>query len=414
MRILIWSQYFWPENFRINELAVALEQAGAEVAVLTGKPNYPGGKIFDGYRAGGLQRERFGSRMEVARIPILPRGAKKGIRLLFNYLSFIVSGYLFGPAMLRGRKYDAMLVYAPSPLLQALPALHAARRMKIPLALWVQDLWPDALRATGTVTNPWLLKMVEIPVRFIYRRADAILIQSEAFRNPVEQLGGDKRKIAYFPNGAPLPADSADAREKCAIAEEVGKHFSIVFAGNIGSAQSCETIVEAAALLRHREDIRIFLVGGGSRAAAIAHLIQEKGLGNVVTTGHLAPERMTQIFASASALLICLARDPALTATVPSKLQSYLAAGKPVIACLDGEAARIVAQAGAGLCCEGENPEALAAAIERFHSMTQEERRALGENARACFLANFEIGASASHLIRHLENLARPEAPAES
>ncbi len=159
MNLLIWTQYFWPENFHINEVARGLRSQGVEVTVLTGKPNYPEGRIFYGYRSTGIQREMHDG-FEVIRIPMRERGAGSATGLVGNYLSFVFSGYLFAPVALRDTKVEAVFVYAPSPLIQALPAIFLAWLKDAPLVLWVQDIWPDALQATGFVRNRLLLRMV--------------------------------------------------------------------------------------------------------------------------------------------------------------------------------------------------------------------------------------------------------------
>jgi hypothetical protein len=194
MKILLWSQYFWPETFRINELATALTESGLSVTVLTGKPNYPEGTIFPGYRSWGIQRENFAG-VDVLRIPMLPRGRCSALRLALNYWSFIAAGFVFAPFVLRGKTFDVVFVYAPSPLLQALPAILLARLKRAPLIVWVQDLWPESLSATGHVRSRFVLGAVEALVRHIYRCADSILIQSEAFRVPVARLVRDAGKI---------------------------------------------------------------------------------------------------------------------------------------------------------------------------------------------------------------------------
>ena len=168
MKLLVVSQYFWPENFRINELVSQLVAEGLKVTVLTGKPNYPEGKFFPGNRAWGI-RHACHAGAEVIRLPLAPRGSRSGLRLAINYLSFVLAGYFLAPFALRGAQFDAVFVYAPSPLLQALPAILLAWLKRAPLIVWVQDLWPESLSATGHVKNRFLLRMVETVVRYIYR-----------------------------------------------------------------------------------------------------------------------------------------------------------------------------------------------------------------------------------------------------
>ena len=405
LRILIWSQYFWPENFHINAVARSLKAQGVEVTVLTGKPNYPEGKIFDGYKAMGIQKEEY-SGIEVIRIPLRQRGKNSGKGMALNYLSFIISGYLFAPYALRGKKFDAVFVYAPSPLLQALPAVYVSWLKRAPLVLWVQDIWPDALVATGFIKSRWILGMVGLAVRYIYRFSDSILIQSEGFRASVERWTNHKELIRFFPNSAEdTSPDLTKPTINVQLAEEVAASFSVVFAGNIGKAQSCETIIEAAKLLQSVPAIKFYLVGSGSMADAVSQNIADNRLKNVIMTGQVPAEDMPLIFASASVLLLTLRDDAALSSTIPSKLQSYLAAGKPVIACCNGEAASVVTKANAGLACPAGDAAALADAVLQLFQMIPEERVRLGENGRAHFEAHYRLQRRVTELVTHFEDV---------
>jgi glycosyltransferase involved in cell wall biosynthesis len=405
LKVLIWSQYFWPENFLINKLAIDLNAQGIEVTVVTGKPNYPDGQVFPGYTASGIQREEYLG-VEVIRIPLYPRGKASAKGLLLNYLSFIISGYFFAPVALRGRNFDAVFVFATSPLLQALPAIFVAWLKNAQMIVWVQDIWPEALQATGFIKNRWLLWLVEAAVRYIYRYADSILIQSEAFRTPVERLVSNKIKIRFFPNSAADLFEAVGASANpCNLAAEIQQHFSVVFAGNMGTAQSCETIVAAAELLVQYSAIKIFLVGSGSRSASIALEVKRKNLTNVILTGRLSHEEMPAVCSSASVLLVSLKNEPSLSATIPSKLQSYLSAGKPIIASLNGEAARLVTDAQAGIACPAESHEALAQAILKLYEMSPDERDRLGINARRYFKTHFHAAERVSELVDHLRSL---------
>jgi glycosyltransferase involved in cell wall biosynthesis len=392
MKVLIWTQYFWPENFHINSVARYLQQNehDIEVTILTGKPNYPKGRIFSGYEAGGIHREEFHG-CQIVRIPIRERGTGSASALILNYLSFIFSGYLCAPVALLGRKYDLVFVYAPSPLLQALPAIFLAWLKRVPLVLWVQDLWPDALQGTGFIKNRWLLWLTGLAVNYIYRFSDSILIQSEGFRAAVERRGVAKEKIRYHPNSAEDIQAEAEAAQDTELANDIRKNFSIVFAGNIGKAQSCETIVAAAGLLQDVPDIRFYLVGKGSMADAIARDIAASGAENVTMTGEIAAKDIPAIYRASSGLLLTLRDEPALSATIPSKLQSYLAAGKPIIVSSNGESATEIIRANAGLTCSPENAEELAKAVLRLYSMSLKARTNLGENGRRYFFSHYHL-----------------------
>jgi glycosyltransferase involved in cell wall biosynthesis len=409
VRILIVSQYFWPEYFQINDVAKLLVAKGIEVDVLTGKPNYPEGKYFRGYRGWGCQFERYEG-ADIFRVPLVARGNRGALKLILNYFSFIVTGCLFAPWLLRGRRYDAIFVYGVSPLLQAVPALLIGALKRTKVALWVQDLWPESLSATGYVNNSFVLKCVEQTVRFIYRRADMLLIQSEAFRANLGRLAPGKNAV-YFPNSVD-PIFSDDVEVQLPPLPLRADKFSVVFTGNVGEAQGVEVIVKAAELLRDYSDISFIICGKGSRWDWMAGQIQQHGLTNLHLAGRFPVDMMPTIMRKASALLVTLANQPIFAVTVPSKIQAYLAVGRPILACLNGEGARLVSSAGAGLSVAAGDAEALAEAVLRLYKMPLAERTQLGENGRRYFYENFKQDKLMDELIAHLRTLSNPvEAP---
>lgn len=406
MRLLIWTQYFWPENFRINEMILAMKQKGLHVSVVTGKPNYPDGLIFKGYNSYRLHREDFNG-IEVIRLPIIPRGSNSPLRLSLNYLSFIISGFIFAPLTLLNRKIDLIFVYAPSPLIQALPAIFIAWLKRAQLVVWVQDLWPESLSATGYINNKWLLKPVELLVRIIYKYSDSILIQSPAFLTSVERLVRDGRKIHFFPNTAEPMQHSKTNSGNNHLIEELKNSFSVVFAGNIGVAQSISTIVDAAELLSQDKGIRLYIIGSGSKEEWLKREVSLRNLGNIIIVGRLPFEEMSAIFEASSALLVTLKGDKHLSTTIPSKIQSYLSSGKPIIASMDGEGARIVTEASAGLVCAAEDSKALAASIRKLSLMNTSELKLMGENGLCYFMTHFEQSKKLDELIKHFESLIK-------
>lgn len=405
MKILIWTQYFWPENFHINAVAYSLKAQGVEVTVLTGKPNYPEGKIFDGYKATGIHSEEYRG-IEVIRIPLRQRGKNSGKELALNYLSFIVSGYLFAPYALRGRNFDVIFVYAPSPLLQALPAIYMSWIKHAKLIVWVQDIWPDVLIATGFIKSPLILGIVELSVRYIYRLSDSILIQSEGFRASVERRVSKKKRIIFFPNTAEdTPPKLTKSTKITQLVEEISTYFSVVFSGNIGVAQSCETIVGAADLLKSFPGIKFYLVGNGSRSSFVSQCIVDCGLRNVTMTGSVAADDVDLLTEAASVLLLTLKDRPSLSATIPSKLQKYLSSGKPIIASCKGEAASIVIKANAGLTCAPDDASSLADAVLKLFQMKPEDRSRLGKNGRDYFETHYRLQSRVVELVTHFEGV---------
>lgn len=395
MRVLVLSQYYWPETFRITELVGALRDAGAEVAVLTGQPNYPDGEVFPGYSAMST-RDEVHEGTRIWRVPMLPRGRGSALRLVGNYLSFIISAACVGPWLLRGQQFDVVVVYAPSPILQAIPAVVISRLKRARLVTWVQDLWPESLVVTGFVRNPQALSLVATIVRWIYRRNDLLLVQSPAFVAPVRRLAA-QTPIAYFPNPGDRPVQPQSTTDGAPLV--LGAGFTIVFAGNLGTVQALDTVLAAAAELRDLPDLRFVFVGSGSRADWLRAEVQRAALTNVELRGRYPPAAMPAILQQASVLLVSLARQPILVQTIPSKLQAYLAAGKPILASLDGEGARVVEEAEAGVATPAEDAPALAAAVRRLYAATPEERRAMGARARAYYDHHYDPQMLASRLV---------------
>ena len=303
MRILITTHYFWPESMRINDVAAGLHAAGATVEVLTAQPNYPDGVVFDGYSPWRCSREAHDG-IAINRIPIVPRGGSGAVRLALNYLSFVVSGALFGPWLLRGRRFDVAFIFGASPILTAIPAIFIARLRRIPVVLWVQDLWPESLVVTGFVRNRHLLAAVAVVVKWIYRSCDLVLVQSDAFVEEVTALaGGRPVRVHYNPGEIVAAADAITA-------PVLDGEFIVVFAGNLGSFQALDTIIDAAERLRNHSDIRFALVGSGSRSAWLAEQIEARGLTNCTLVGRLPAAAMPAIFAQADVLLVSLVPNP--------------------------------------------------------------------------------------------------------
>jgi colanic acid biosynthesis glycosyl transferase WcaI len=357
--------------------------------VLTGIPNYPAGKVFPGYGFWKKRREDYHG-IEVRRVPLIARGNGGAWRLMANYFSFVLFACLLGPAMCRG-KVDRVLVYEPSPITVGLPALLLKKLKRAPLFFWVQDLWPESLSATGAIRAPWLLKLVEYLVRFIYRGCDRILVQSRAFCTPITNLGVTSERILYFPNSAEelyQPVDiEPDAKER----GEVPDGFRVMFAGNIGKAQDFDTILAAAELLKVHQDIHWVVLGDGRMFGWVKEQIDRRRLGDSVhLLGRHPVETMPRYFALADVMLVTLRREAIFALTIPAKVQSYLACSKPLIAALDGEGANIVREAKAGLTPRAEDPRALADAVLTIYGMSDAERREMGLRGRRYFEAHFE------------------------
>lgn len=403
MNILVVTQYFWPESFRINDLVRAWGERGHRVTVLTGLPNYPAGHFLDGYSWRGPYRESFlGARVQ--RVPILARGRQRGLRLALNYLSFAASGSALGPLLVRER-FDLAFVHAPSPITACIPALCFKKLRGIPVALWVQDLWPGNLAATGAVRSARVLDVVAVMTRWIYRRCDLLLVPSPAFVEGLRRVWPAARDIRVFPQWAEAAYRPLTVEPEAPERREMQTGFTVLFAGNLGSAQALDTALAAAEIGRG-DGIQWVFVGDGNQREWLEKESRSRGLEGVVKLlGWRPPEAMPRYLALADALLVSLRRDPTLASTIPAKVQSSLAVGRPVLAALEGEGARIVREAGAGIVVPPEDPAALAWGARELLRVGPEARNRMGASGRAYAERHFDRDTLVANLDGWLEDL---------
>jgi colanic acid biosynthesis glycosyl transferase WcaI len=382
MRLLIVTQYFWPEDFRVNDLALGMRERGHSVTVLTGLPNYPDGTVFEAYKRDPDAFARFGD-IEVIRVPLIPRGSN-AITLLLNYLSFAVTGSVLGSWALRGRGFDAIFVFQGSPVIAALPALLFRTTKRAPVIMWILDIWPDTLSALGVVRSPAILNMVGAMVRFIYRRCDRILVQSRAFFENVERHGGRTETVRYLPNWVEPTFDATmDGVSPAPETLPYRGTFTVMFAGNVGEAQDMPAILDAAEAAGDLEGLRWLIVGDGRAMEGLKADIERRQLADRVhLLGRHAVERMPAFFAGADTLLVSLRPEPIFSMTIPGKVQSYLATGRPVLGMIDGEGARVIRESGGGLAVPAGDGAGLAAAVRELMAMTPAARAAMGQNGR--------------------------------
>jgi glycosyltransferase involved in cell wall biosynthesis len=399
MKVLIVSQYFWPENFRINELAQELQKNGVKIDILTGKPNYPSGSIYEGYDVLGCTSDIWQD-ITIYRVPLLPRGSG-ALRLMFNYLSFILSGLIIGPWLLRGKPYDAIFVFGTSPIFQAIPAVFFGYLKNCPAILWVQDLWPESLAVNGYITHKVPLKAIEYFVKLLYRRMDLILVQSKAFIPKVSKLAG-VTSVFYYPNFFPnIPYKKN--YESSIFYKGFDSAFPLLFAGNIGLAQAVDVIIEAANILKEVKDIHFVIMGDGSRREWMIQESFKRDLYNISFPGQCPIEMMPFLMGKASALLVTLADVEVFSLTIPSKIQAYLAAGRPIIGCLNGVGGDIINEAKAGIVVPAQDALALANAIYTLSKLSNEEKLDMGTNGRRYYEENFTPRKLVKELIDHID-----------
>jgi colanic acid biosynthesis glycosyl transferase WcaI len=403
LKILVVSQYFWPENFRINDLVQEWTARGHQVTVLTGRPNYPGGEFFPEYMQSPASFTLFDG-VQVHRVPMLAR-ASGSLRLVLNYLSFVLGACLFGPWKLRACRPDVIFVFEPSPVTVGLPAVLLGHLKRCPVVFWALDLWPETLAAVGVVRNPMALGAVARIVRFIYNRCTLVMGQSRSFLPSIASHCDYPSKVRYFPSWAEdVFLDRVDEPVTEIPPAPAPGTLSILFAGNVGDAQDFPAILDAVDRLKHRHDIRWLIVGDGRRSNWVSEQVQARGLGDrVLLLGRFPVERMPAFYAQADALLVSLKKDPTFSMTIPGKVQSYLAAGRPIIGMLDGEGADVIMRAGAGLVCPAGDSAALAQTIQRFAETSPEDRWQMGKQGQAYAKAEFDRSTLVTRLLALLE-----------
>lgn len=355
------------------------------MTVLTGMPNYPEGRVYPGYGWTYPGTEDYAG-ITVIRVPLVTRGTAKGWRLILNYLSFAMSASVLGPLLCR-QKFDIVLVYEPSPITVGLPGMLMGQIKRAPVMLWIQDLWPETLAAVGQ--HGPLSRVATWIANLVHKGCDMLLVQSNAFIRPLISRGNAPTRIRYLPNWA---EDFYQQGKEQSMSDPLHefKGTRILFAGNIGTAQSFETILEAAQILKIRTDIYWIIVGDGLMRNWLEQQIQARQLGaNVVLLDRRPPEHMPALFSSADALLVTLRRDPVFSMTIPSKIQSYLASGKTIIGALDGEGARILRESGGGLVTHAGDALGLAQCVSQIAAMSAAERETMGSRGREYFDRHF-------------------------
>jgi colanic acid biosynthesis glycosyl transferase WcaI len=396
MKILVVSQYFWPEDFLINDFVLGLHARSHEVEVLTGLPNYPSGHFFRGYGYKGPYREDYHG-IPVWRSPLIPRGNSSGLHLVINYLSFAFLSCLRGFLSCH-RPIDIILFFQLSPIMVGIPARMMKMLTGAKMLCWIQDLWPESLSATGAVRSKLVLNWVGKLTQWTYRGCDLILIQSEAFRDSVLKYGAESDRIRYFPNCAEDIFQPIDVTAEAPVRDLMPEGFRVMFAGNIGISQDFETILAAAALTGS-QGIQWVIVGDGRHRPWVEQEIQSLGLTNVHLIGRYPKEKMPVFFSLADVMLVSLKREPIFSLTIPSKIQAYLACGKPILASLDGEGARIIQEAQAGITVPAESPNVLADAVLKMAARDPKLLETMGCNARKYYEAHF----SRTHLLDQFE-----------
>lgn len=386
MKILVISQYFWPENFKINDICLGLKERGHDVTVLTGTPNYPQGVFFEGYSFWKNNDSEWNG-IKVYRSKLIPRG-NNPIQLMLNYFSFPFFSSI--KSFFLKEKFDKIIVYQLSPVTVGLTAIVYKHFHKAPYLLWVQDLWPESLSAAGGVNNKLVLGFFDKLTRFIFNQSQKILVQSEGFKKFIIDKGIQEENIIFCPNSTEGFYKPVPEEEK--YMNQLPEGFKIMFAGNLGEAQSLITLVEAAKIVKDKGiDVKWVFLGSGRMKEVLQEEIIKNNLTNqMFLLGAFPSTEMPNFFSCASALLVSLKKEKIFAMTIPSKIQSYMACEKPILASLDGEGARVVEISNSGYTSPAEDVVSLAENVIKLYNQDEESRKQMGKNAVEYFKKEFE------------------------
>lgn len=402
MRILLVTQYFYPENFKSNDIAFELKKRGYEVDVLAGIPNYPEGRYYKGYSIFQKRIELING-VRVFRAFQTPRRRNSGLLLALNYLTYVLFASIWALFLSFRYKYKCVIVHEPSPITQGIPAIIVKKIQKIPLYFWVLDIWPDAMTSGGGIRNKFILGFVDSIVKFIYRNSDKILISSKGFKQNISSKGNFNEKLIYFPNWS---EDILKMSDNYPI-PNLPKGFRITLAGNLGNSQNLDAVMNAALILKDEIDVKWLLIGDGSKKEWIDRFIIENQLeNNVYTFGKYPFEAIPAFYKESDALLLTLKGEfPHLRLVVPARLQSYMAAGKPVIGMIDGGGADLIKESKCGIAVNSGDYIALANLIKEIILPNKTEFVKLGINGRKYFENNFQKNICISNLCKIIENI---------
>lgn len=388
MKILVVCQYYAPEPVRISDICASLVERGHEVDVITDIPNYPMGKIFDGYGMGKKKNEVIDG-VNVHRSFTVGRRSGALWRFI-NYYSFAYASTRYA-AMLK-KDYDVVLVNQLSPVMMTCAALKYKKKHKKNIVLYCLDLWPESLAAGGVSRDSFIYKIFGKISAKIYNGVDKILVTSRNFTTYFdEKFGINGEKVGYLPQYAEDLFKPEPIEEKETV--------DLTFAGNIGAAQSVETIIGAAKLLEN-ENVVFHIVGDGSELENCKKLVKKDGVENVIFYGRKPVEEMPAFYRKSDAMLVTLSDDPLISLTLPGKVQSYMAAGKAMIGAINGETPEIIAEAKCGFCAKAEDSEGLAECVREF---LKSDREQLGKNAYEYYNENFRKEKFIDTLIAELE-----------
>jgi len=386
MRILYLTQWFAPEPMLIKgtDFVRKLESAGHRVHVATGFPNYPGGKIYPGFRIRPWQHDTIEG-VSITRLPLYPSHDGSAVGRALNYLSFFISALIYG--VIRGRNFDLVYVYHP-PITVGLAAALFAPLYGKPFVIEIQDLWPDTVVASGMRGTGRIARVLGALCDFVYRRATRVIAQSYGMKARLQERGVPAGKLAVVRNWA----ETASTPLSEVRARDASAPLRLLYAGNLGRVQRLDLVIRAIALARSRGvAVELSMIGGGIETERLKALADEAGDGAVHFLERVSVGELARRIAEFDVLLLHLAADPLFTITIPSKTQFYLSTGMPIVAGIDGEAAQILADSGAALVVPAEDVEGLTNAFATLAALSPTALAEMGARGRAFYDAELSV-----------------------
>lgn len=380
MKLFFFTQYFWPENFRINELVKYFSKY--KPFVLTSNPSYPSKSLFINkkYYRKKLQLGNF----EIIRVPVFLRNVSN-LSIFLNYISFFLSSLLIGIFKIYKKKFDIIFIFCPSPILNAIPAIIFKKLFKKKVILWVLDLWPDTVIDLKIVKSSYLIWFLRKLVSYIYNNSDLILAQSKSIKSEIKKL--TKTKCIYFPS---WPEEFKKNKKNKAKEVISTNKLKILFAGNIGEAQSFETLIKCAKSMRYLNIVRWIIVGDGRWKKKLMHYIKIYNLENQFQLINNVPlKKINNFYNCADALYLSLKNNKTFRKTIPGKLQTYMSTGKPIIASISGEAKKIIIDSQCGYVSDAEDHKTLKKNIIKFSKLKKYKKLILGKNGKKYSDKNF-------------------------
>ena len=405
MKILFLTQWFHPESFfKGLPFAKALMEKGQQVEILTGFPNYPGGKLYPGYRIRFYKREVMEG-VTVHRVPLYPSHDKSAFRRTMNYLTFSLSSFLLGPWLIG--KMDVIYIYnliTLGPLAFLLRLLHGSK-----VIIDVQDLWPESVTNSKMLRNKALIYVLDEICNWVYRNADFLTTLSPGYRQELIKRGVPPEKIEVIYNWCDETGIAAKVSQTASDRpSQFNGKFVVLYAGTMGTVQGLNALLDCAELcMGELPDIQYVLIGVGVEGERLQQRANKMRLDNVTFLSPRPIEHMNEIYNFADALIVHLIDDPIFRIAIPSKTQAYLYIGKPIIMAMHGDASNLVRDAGAGLQCEPENPKAMMSAVRALYEMPLMRRKAMGEAGHRYYMEHLAFNHGVQKFERIMMSLCR-------